>query len=1562
MVFTRSIRYLTNLLALSTLLTAPAKCALDLDVSRATEPASAKSNISSIIDAWDLYWPEQHDCPLPCTDYANIHSWIPYFSVERLSRCKEPMVLQLSVSTSLDDPNSTPLIRSCSLKAGSSPNTAAEHRVKVENPKTAGSLFAPGVVTASACRHNGTASGRSVNIRGSGSVRKNHREIADILNGMKTFFSTPDNCDESFVFASSNDTSAGVYIGKELGKTTATSTLAILTDHFRQTNQASQRTIAQSCKPGLSSEHVFGIVIDTTRNLTAVQKTALDWKQGRCSTSGSLRSDIDLSKSEVWEITPPTRQGETSATSRKSNLFGNGTYLSSLGQRGSRFIGGVRTLLPGVSPEQEKNAHRRVTDSTTPTPPSTRLTNITYTSSDITTSSDISTLGILRWKDSLGGNRTSQLAEKDETKQDYGGLSIRQASLTCHAHLLQNGDSCFALAEQYNAIVDDIESWNAGKTWGWQGCDDLLIGYLICVGPGGPPMPAPQEGAQCGPLVPGTTAPSDPSVSLADLNPCPLNACCTNWGFCGIFPSHCDVNAPPNAAPGAKNKDAKNTCISNCGTDIVDSPKAPTRFGRVGYYSAFAFDRECLRLPAIMAWTDASYTIMHWAFAEIDPNTWDVIINDPGDQWKDFKSKYYVKRVVSFGGWAYSTAPETYDIIRQAILVHYEDFTDNIARFLKDHNLDGVDIDWEYPGATDIVVDGQAIGTKDDGELYLRFLRVLREKVGPTKSISIAAPASYWYLKAFPIDTMATVVDYIVYMTYDLHGQWDYGNPNAFDNCDSGKCMRSHINLTDTISALGMITKAGVPTNKIFVGEASYGRSFHMADPHCSGELCEFTGSRNHSDAEPGRCTGSSGILAMAEIAELMAAHGHEVVSLHDSRSNSDIVLYNGDYISYMTEQTKDTRREDWRRLNFAGSVDWALDLQRFSELDGKPPSDIPEGGQEGCIAGLDITPYTGNICEFACSLGFCPAQFCECSNTGDVPPRPSEHNLPDAKAVDNEHVIINQLCAFSCKYGYCPLEVCIRGDGNSGLGNSALERGSRAECVVYNDLDLREKTLDDCWDFCRNDVEKAHEEGRTTNYGCLGLGAPEIPWYQRLYGPEGAAGRCLCDNYAINEIADAVIEALPSVAQVGCAILMTSLKSVLTMGLNAFPPGRAVHSGLDALLTATQMINHVYPKDQYPGEAFDWWLSPCGGDDLIPEDLRSAFDIMSLVSGGSSFRAPKNIPRGSGRKGDTGNPKDQSTPRPPTTTTSEPANTASADCHVAGTTSACLPTATPNAYVSCQNPGVIKTWQKMSEYQNVVRRSTCGANRRWTINDYSVTSLEYPVNGMPVTKTGTCSLDSREWPACRHYSSAIRVRPQYATITCIEEQAKVSPANSIRRPHVSVWRQQHSGSGWLETTRRPYQGECQVDEYPPAYLLGKARISSSDAQLMRFIPATANEPAGKIWKGLCMRAPLEPMAASEIARRVTQSGRSTVTSDRQAETTKWTARIGVDHIPVFSMGGWLQTSQRNDGLNDNGCWPSRIAPGDPGFALLDADPYNIARQRPNFNYRQPYVPGRNGV
>lgn len=156
-------------------------------------------------------------------------------------------------------------------------------------------------------------------------------------------------------------------------------------------------------------------------------------------------------------------------------------------------------------------------------------------------------------------------------------------------------------------------------------------------------------------------------------------------------------------------------------------------------------------------------------------------------------------------------------------------------------------------------------------------------------TLSIAAPASFWYLKAFPIEVMSWYLDYIVYMTYDLHGQWDAGNQWSSEGCPAGNCLRSHINLTETETALAMsktshlmfadeyfidrlhtVTKAGVPSKRIYVGEASYGRSFKMSHEGCDGPDCSFEGDRMHSQAAPGICTDTSGYISYAEISRII--------------------------------------------------------------------------------------------------------------------------------------------------------------------------------------------------------------------------------------------------------------------------------------------------------------------------------------------------------------------------------------------------------------------------------------------------------------------------------------------------------------------------------------------------------------------------------------------------------------------------------------------------------------------------------------------------------------------
>jgi GH18 family chitinase len=289
------------------------------------------------------------------------------------------------------------------------------------------------------------------------------------------------------------------------------------------------------------------------------------------------------------------------------------------------------------------------------------------------------------------------------------------------------------------------------------------------------------------------------------------------------------------------------------------------------------------------------------------------------------------KRIASFGGWAFSTDADTYDVFREGVTeANRATLIDNLVSFVNQYDVDGVDFDWEYPGEPDIP--DIPAGNDDDGDNYLAFLTDLKAALPDDITVSIAAPASYWYLKQFPIANISEVVDYIIYMTYDLHGQWDYGNDYADPGCSDGNCLRSHVNLTETKQSLAMITKAGVQANKVVVGVASYGRSFEMTDSSCHTPDCTFTGP--DSGATPGNCTATAGYISNVELAEILANSSYSATSYTDDDSDSNVIMYNGNWVAFMNDTIKARRTTYYTGLNFAGTSDWAIDLQEVSSDD----------------------------------------------------------------------------------------------------------------------------------------------------------------------------------------------------------------------------------------------------------------------------------------------------------------------------------------------------------------------------------------------------------------------------------------------------------------------------------------------------------------------------------------------------------------------------------------------------------------------------------------------------
>jgi chitinase len=95
-------------------------------------------------------------------------------------------------------------------------------------------------------------------------------------------------------------------------------------------------------------------------------------------------------------------------------------------------------------------------------------------------------------------------------------------------------------------------------------------------------------------------------------------------------------------------------------------------------------------------------------------------------------------------------------------------FSANMIEFCRKHGFDGIDLDWEFPGASH---------KKNFGLLakamYEEFKKESKKAGKPRLLTSIATAAGDWLLKnGYDIPVLCKYLDMVNVMTYDLYGNW----------------------------------------------------------------------------------------------------------------------------------------------------------------------------------------------------------------------------------------------------------------------------------------------------------------------------------------------------------------------------------------------------------------------------------------------------------------------------------------------------------------------------------------------------------------------------------------------------------------------------------------------------------------------------------------------------------------------------------------------------------------------------------------------------------------------
>lgn len=151
-------------------------------------------------------------------------------------------------------------------------------------------------------------------------------------------------------------------------------------------------------------------------------------------------------------------------------------------------------------------------------------------------------------------------------------------------------------------------------------------------------------------------------------------------------------------------------------------------------------------------------------------------------------------------------------------------FIDSVADFITRYNLDGLDIDWEYPGMAGAAGN---VFRPDDKQNYTLLLKQLRERFNRMQKplhrhlyITIAAGASSEFLEHTEMSKVQKYVDTVNLMAYDYYEPGDdklTGNhaPLFVDPADPKGISAD--------KSVKEFEAAGVPAEKIVLGVPFYG-------------------------------------------------------------------------------------------------------------------------------------------------------------------------------------------------------------------------------------------------------------------------------------------------------------------------------------------------------------------------------------------------------------------------------------------------------------------------------------------------------------------------------------------------------------------------------------------------------------------------------------------------------------------------------------------------------------------------------------------------------------------
>jgi chitinase len=231
-------------------------------------------------------------------------------------------------------------------------------------------------------------------------------------------------------------------------------------------------------------------------------------------------------------------------------------------------------------------------------------------------------------------------------------------------------------------------------------------------------------------------------------------------------------------------------------------------------------------------------THINYAFANIrngevvfDTTKIDGVVPNAGDiiELNSLKvSKIDLKVLVSVGGWTWSGGFSDAALTEES----RAKFARSCAAFVKEYQLDGIDLDWEYPNQPG----AGNIHRPEDVQNFTLMLKAVREELdlmaekegkGNHYLLAIATGADEAYVANTQLGELHQYLDFLNIMTYDFYNGWHNVNGHHSNYLSSAQ---PEMDKNSVVNAVEMHVNAGFPVDKINLGIPFYGRIWKGVD------------------------------------------------------------------------------------------------------------------------------------------------------------------------------------------------------------------------------------------------------------------------------------------------------------------------------------------------------------------------------------------------------------------------------------------------------------------------------------------------------------------------------------------------------------------------------------------------------------------------------------------------------------------------------------------------------------------------------------------------------------